>query len=151
MLVLFILSIVISALGLFIFFMNDSNIQKHKQSLVQINAIKEQFLKGTTPNPSKIDKSFQLSFQLPDCTGIYILEHDLSAVAWSQSNNLGFDPEMLTPELKHKILIRAKSGGGLVGLPWKQRFNDDPQALRNITVMVFMANATQIAVVATCN
>lgn len=146
MLLLFILSLLICAFGLFLYWLNDSMIQKHKQSLRQINEIKDKLTQQLTDD-TVINKTFKLTFSLPDCTGVYVLSNDLSDIVWQQSQNMVLDPGMMTPELKHKIMVRARSGGGLLTLPWKQRLEGE---LHNITVRTLMINNDQIIMIAAC-
>ena len=155
MLLLFLLSLVICVFGIFLYWLNYSKIQTHKQSLRQIHEIKEK-LHQQLSDGTVVQDTFKLSFPLPDCTGVYVLSEDLSTTVWQQSANMNLDPDMMTQELKHKILVRARSGGGLLTLPWKQRLKKDGHSnnnseLHSITVMTFILKSDQIALIAVCS
>ena len=142
---IFLVCTLIFVLALSLYILNESQIDVHIKATNKIQILKIQFIK----QHQEILKSGKVGFKLPTCTGIFVMDNELSKIMWQKANDISFVETMLDPTLKQKIIVRASSGGGLVTLPWKQR-NNNNEELKPINGTVFTLSENRIGIILTC-
>lgn len=87
---------------------------------------------------------------LPQCTGITVLDSTLESVLFTlKTSTVFFEPKMITSDLKHKCIVRAKTGGGIVRFPWKHKISTGE--LKPVTSLVFSVGQGDVAVLSFCD
>ena len=148
MTLLLVMSLAIFALSGVVYVLNEQSVAQHNIAVEKITALSE-FIKGVEHDRHLDDVLNDL--ELPANTGVFVVNNAMDKIIGKKTNDIGFSPDLITPETKQTFLVRAKTGGGIVVFPWKERCKENGVLMPILASVFSSKRSTNIFIVASVN